>query len=100
MPNKIDLLVNRLNQRAEEAQATLLAQGNAIITDWLQAADKEGYFELGVDWLLGNGADRYFNHNREVLAVVVIRNAMQLFEVRDSCTEDIYQDVRSWFGVN
>ena len=98
--NKIDPLARQLDQRVEDVQADLLAQGKALIGDWLRVADKEGHFELAVDWLLGNGADRYFNDNREVLAVVVMRNAMQLFEIRDGATQDIYQDARNWFGVN
>lgn len=98
--SKIDPLVSRLDQRAIDAQVDFLAQGKALISEWLMAADKESSFELAVDWLLGNGADRYFNDNRDVLAVVVMRNAMQLFEIRDSATEDVYQDIRNWFGVN
>lgn len=98
--SKIDPLVIRLNQRAIDAQVDFLAQGRALIGDWLQAADQEGNFELAVDWLLGNGADRYFNNNREMLAVVVMRNAMQLFEIRDSATEDVYQDARNCFEVS
>lgn len=100
LPNKIDPLLRQLDRRVDNTQVNLLAQGRVLISDWLQASDKEGCFELAVDWLLGNGADRYFNSNRDVLAVVVIRDAMQLFEVRDVCTEDIYQDARNWFGVN
>ena len=98
--SKIDPLVSRLNQRAIDAQVDFLAQGRALISEWLRAADQEGNFELAVDWLLGNGADRYFNDNREVLAVIVMRNAMQLFEIRDSATEDVYQDARNWFEVS
>ena len=98
--SKIDPLVSRLNQRAIDAQVDFLAQGRALISEWLRATDQEGNFELAVDWLLGNGADRYFNDNRELLAVVVMRNAMQLFEIRDSATDDIYQDARNWFEVN
>ena len=100
MSNTITSLVRQLNQRAEDAQTDLLAQGKTWIGDWLRAADKEGAFELALDWLMGNGADRYFNNNREVLAVVVMRNAMQLFEIRDGATKDIYQDARNWFEVN
>lgn len=97
--NTITPLVRQLNQRAENAQTALLAQGKTLIGDWLHAADQEDSFELALDWLLGNGADRYFNNNREVLAIVVMRNAMQLFEIRDGATKDIYQDARNWFGV-
>ena len=98
--SKIEPLVSWLDQRAIDAQVDFLAQGRVLIGEWLQAADKKGDFELAVDWLLGNGADRYFNDNREVLAVVVMRNAMQLFEIRDRATEDIYRDARNWFRVH
>ena len=100
MSNKIDALARHLDQHVGVAQADFLAQGKALISNWLKVVDKEGHFELAVDWLLGNGADRYFNDNREVLAVIVMRNAMQLFEIRDSATEDVYQDARNWFEVS
>jgi len=100
MSNKIEPLMRQLNQQIDASQVDLLAQGKALISNWLESADAEGSFELAVDWLLGNGADRYFNDNRGVLAVAVMRNAMQLFEIRDEATEDIYQDARDWFEVH
>ena len=48
---------------------------------------------------MGNGADRYFNDNREALAAVLIRNAIQTFEISDTNSDDVYEDMRSWFGV-
>ena len=52
MSNTITSLVRQLNQRAEDAQTDLLAQGKTWIGDWLRAADKEGAFELALDWLM------------------------------------------------
>lgn len=53
-----------------------------------------------VDWLLGNEADRYFNNYRQILAVQMIRDVIQGFEVRDEHLEDSYKAARVWFGVS
>ena len=98
--NKLNLLVNELDKRVEDAQQAFLLQGKELIGSWLRSAKNDGQFELAVDWLMGNGADRYFNSNREILAVIAARDAIQLFEIRDGSTENIYQDVRDWFAVS
>lgn len=99
MKNNLNPLVCKLNKEVEGAQQDFLLQGKELIGNWLRTANHEGQFEQAVDWLMGNGTDRYFNVNRDVLPVIAIRNAMQLFEIRDSCSTNIYQDARNWFGV-
>ena len=100
IPSKIERLVGNLDKEVWQAQEKILEQGRKIICEWLQNAEDEGGFDLAVDWLLGNSADRYFNEYREVLAVEMIRNTVQLFEIRDNCSQDIYKDARNWFGVS
>ena len=100
IPSKIDRLVGNLDKEVWQAQEKILEQGKQIICRWLQNAEDEGGFYQAVDWLLGNSADRYFNDYREVLAVEMIRNTVQLFEIRDNSSEDVYKDARHWFRVS
>ena len=92
-------LVRVLDEQVLKAQVEIFLHGKKIVSHWLQAANDEGAFEEAVDWLLGNDADRYFNNNRQNLAVQMIRDVMQSFEIRDEHVEDSYEAARIWFGV-
>lgn len=93
-------LVGALDEQAVKAQVDIFLHGKHIISNWLQTASDEGSFEEAVDWLLGNDADRYFNNNRQNLAVQMIRDVIEKFEIRDENLEDSYEAARIWFGVN
>lgn len=92
-------LVGALDGQVVKAQVDIFLHGKHIIGNWLQAASDEGSFEEAIDWLLGNDADRYFNNNRQNLAVQMIRDVIQKFEIRDENLEDPYEGARIWFGV-
>lgn len=99
-PNNICKLVGVLDEQVLKAQASINIEGRRVVGEWLKTAHEEGIFEEIVDWLLGNDADRYFNDNRESLAVQMVRNAIQEFEIRDENLEDPYKAARIWFEVN
>jgi hypothetical protein len=99
-PTEHSKLVGVLDEQVIKAQVDIFLHGKHIISNWLQTADDEGAFEDAVDWLLGNDADRYFNDNRQNLAVQMIRDVMQKFEIRDENLEDSYEAARIWFGVS
>ncbi|MEN9864285.1 MAG: hypothetical protein RLZZ601_2049, partial [Pseudomonadota bacterium] len=98
-PINMKVLVGSLDEQVLQAQVSIFLQGKLVISKWLQTANDEGVFEEAIDWLLGNDADRYFNDNRQNLAVQMIRDVTQSFEIRDEHLEDPYEAARIWFGV-
>ena len=99
-PDAITRLVSNLDEHVWDAQTSQLHQGKALVAQWLEKADREGGFNQAVDWLMGNGADRYFNNNRQILAVELIRNVVNELEISNENPTDIYQEVRNWFGIH
>ena len=87
-PFNMKVLVGSLDEQVLQAQVSIFLQGKFVISKWLQTANDEGVFEEAIDWLMGNDADRYFNNNRQNLAVQMIRDVMQSFEIRDEHVED------------
>jgi len=98
-PINMKVLVGSLDEQVLQAQVGIFLQGKLVISKWLQTANDEGAFEEAIDWLLGNDVDRYFNNNRQNLAVQMIRDVTQSFEIRDEHVEDSYEAARIWFGV-
>jgi hypothetical protein len=89
-----------LDEQVVKAQVEIFLHGKKLVSHWLQTANDEGAFEEAVDWLLGNDADRYFNNNRQNLAVQMIRDVIQRFEIRDEYLDDPYNAARIWFGIS
>ena len=98
-PDEIARLVSHLDDHVWVAQQSLLNQGKVLVAQWLEKADSEGGFNQAVDWLMGNGADRYFNSNRHILAVELIRKVVSELEFSSGKSSDVYKDVRNWFGI-
>ena len=98
-PDTITRLVSNLDGHVWEAQQSLLYQGKKLVANWLEKADREGGFNEAVDWLTGNGADRYFNSNRHILAVELIRNVVKDLAIDADNPTEVYQSVRNWFGT-
>ena len=98
--NNMKVLAASLDEQVLQAQEEILKQGRLIISNWLQTANDEDTFEEAIDWLLGNDADRYFNDNRQNLAVQMIRDVIQKFEIRDEYLDDPCEAARIWFGVS
>lgn len=98
--NNMKVLAASLDEQVLQAQEEILKQGRLIMSNWLQTANDEDTFEEVIDWLLGNDADRYFNDNRQNLAVQMIRDVIQKFEIRDEYLDDPYEAARIWFGVS
>ncbi|MEN3372625.1 hypothetical protein [Dechloromonas sp. ZS-1] len=112
MSEEMNDLHSALHKMIWNAQEEMIEQGNYIISEWLEKADRNGEFEYAVDWLFnGEGAD-YIEENLDTLAFKSVHYAIERFDFRSEETDemtldqdvadepkDYYQEVRNWFNV-